>query len=106
MSDFRERIGEIEADLPTNDIVVWQFDAPSDVIGVLAALTEGYDHVLLLRSNASGGASQFAIWAAPDFEEEVQEILENLSAQYGFDMVEPHPFGPGDMKFGMKKREL
>ena len=105
MNSFRERIAEIEADLPSEDILVWQFDARSDVIGVLAALTEGYDHILLLRSNASGGASQFAVWAAPDFEVDVQEILEKLSDQYGFNMVESHPFGPDDMKFGMKKRD-
>lgn len=104
VSGFSERIAEIEADPPSRDIVVWQFDAPSDVIGVLAALTEGYDHILLLRSNASGGASQFAIWGAPDFESEVQQLLEGFSVQYGFDMVEPHPFGPADMKFGMKKK--
>ncbi len=104
MSDFGSRIAEIEAKSPSREIVVWQFDAPSDVIGILAALTEGYDHIMLLRSNASGGASQFAIWAAPDFESEVQELLVSLSAKYGFDMVEPHPFGPADMKFGMKKK--
>jgi hypothetical protein len=104
VSGFSERIAEIEANPPPGDIIVWQINAPSDVIGILAALTEGYDHTLLLRSNASGGASQFAIWAAPDFESEVQELLENLSTKYCFDMVEPHPFGPADMKFGMKKK--
>ncbi|MCP4229456.1 MAG: hypothetical protein GY771_04825 [bacterium] len=105
MSGFRERIAEIEARLPPGDIVVWQFDAPSDVVGLIAALTEGYDHILLLRSNASGGADHFAIWAAPDYEDDVHHLLEILSNKYGFDMVAPHPFGPDDMKFGMKKRD-
>lgn len=101
---FREQITLIERDAPVEDIIVWQFEADPDTVGLIAAMTEGYDHTLLLRSNSAGGCSQFAIWAPPYFEEEVRELLEYWSDKYGFKMVEPHPFGPADRAFGMKRR--
>jgi hypothetical protein len=82
-------------------VVVWDLEIPPSQVAAVAAVCDGYENQVQLRSKQSGGPGSFAAWVAPAFRAEVAALMEYLVNRFGVAAAGPRPFGENDLAEGM-----
>ena len=96
---FRERLKPPGA--AADDVLVWELQVPAEAEGAVAAICDGYEYKLQLRSKMGGRKGSFAAWGAPAFRDEIEALLADLGRRYGVESAGPRPFSEADLAAGM-----
>ncbi len=89
------------APLPDGDVLVWDLEVPRDAVAAVAALCDGYDHRIQLRSKWLGGSGSFAAWVAPAFADDAGALFTYIARRFGVTVAGPRPFAAADLAAGM-----
>lgn len=85
---------------PEADVSVWTLTVPAGAVGFVAAICEGYENVLQLRTYVGAPPGEHVAWVAPAFEDVALKLFRELACRWGVKVDGPRRFGPADLTQG------